>query len=281
MLDGSPLKTACSNSDTAPPQSAEAESGWAVRAACRLGLLSGHTSGRAPGYVQVNLAIVPAQFARDFQDFCTRNPQSCPLLAVSEVGDPTLPGLGDDLDVRFDLPRYRLWRDGTVVEELTDLEEVWRSDLVTFALGCSFTFEEALMEAGLEVRNVSQGSNVPMYRTNVPCVPAGPFSGPLVVSMRPFSPADAIKAVQITSRYPAVHGAPVHLGRPDLIGVADLSKPDYGDPVFIGADELPVFWACGVTPQSVLMTSGVPFAITHAPGCMLVTDMRNDDVAIL
>lgn len=239
----------------------------------------GHTSGSAPGYVQVNLAILPLALAGDFLRFCQRNPKPCPVLAISEAGDPRLPELGD-LDVRYDAPLYRVWRGGVLIDEPTDIGSWWRDDLVTFAIGCSFTFEEALMRDGIPVRHVACGTNVPMFRTNVPCSPAGPFSGPLVVTMRPLSPADAIRAVQITSRYPGVHGAPVHIGFPELIGISDLSRPDYGDPVEICRGELPVFWACGVTPQAVIAAAKPDFAITHAPGCMLVTDMKNSRLAI-
>lgn len=254
--------------------------GVAVRLACRSGGFAGHTSGLAPGYVQANLAILPAALADDFLRFCQRNPKPCPLVGVSEIGSPKLPELGSDLDLRTDLPRYRIWRDGELVGEPTCLADHWRDDLVAFALGCSFTFEEALTEAGLEVRNVALGVNVPMFRTSVACRPAGAFSGRLVVSMRPFRPADAIRAVQVTSRFPSVHGAPVHLGRPDLIGIGDLQRPDYGDPVPVHDDELPVFWACGVTPQSVIADARPEFAITHAPGCMLVSDRRNAEYAV-
>lgn len=253
----------------------------AVRLACRDGHHVGHTAGLAPGFVQANLVVLPAESAGEFLRFCQANPKPCPVLAVSEPGDPRLPALGADLDLRTDLPRYRLWRDGGLAEEPTDLRAAWRGDLVAFALGCSFSFEEALAEDGLELRHHRLGRNVPMYRTDLPCAPAGRFAGPLVVSMRPFRPADAIRAVQITSRFPAVHGAPVHLGLPGAIGVRDLDAPDYGDAVPVAADELPVFWACGVTPQAVIAAARVPFAITHAPGCMLVTDLRNSRLAAL
>ena len=177
------------------------------------------------------------------------------------------------------MPRYRVWRDGVLVDEPTDVTALWRDDLVSFVIGCSFSFEEALLEAGVPLRHVAEGRNVAMYRTSVPTVPAGIFQGPLVVSMRPMNAADAIRAVQVTSRFPQVHGAPVHLGRPDLIGIADLARPDFGEPVAILDDELPVFWACGVTPQSVVMAARPPLCITHAPGCMLITDLLNHRIA--
>jgi uncharacterized protein YcsI (UPF0317 family) len=239
------------------------------------------TSGMAPGYVQGNLAILPKEFAADLARFCALNPKPCPLLGQSEPGDPRLPMLGEDLDIRTDIPLYRVWRKGELISEVTDLKDVWRDDLVSFVLGCSFSFEEALIENGLEIRHQSCNVNVPMYRTNIQCAPAGPFHGPMVVSMRPFKPADAIRAVQVTTRFPSVHGAPVHLGKPEMIGIKDIAKPDYGDAVPVKDDELPVFWACGVTPQSVVATVKPEFCITHAPGYMLVTDLLNSRLAVL
>ena len=247
----------------------------------RAGDFSGTTAGLAPGNVQANLVILPMALAHDFLRFAQANPKPCPVLAVSEPGDPRLPGLGADLDIRSDLPRYRVWRRGELVEEPFDLFDVWGDDLVSFALGCSFSFEEALVEDGIELRHITCGSNVPMYRTNIPCAPAGPFAGPLVVSMRPLKPHDAIRAIQITSRFPSVHGAPIHIGLPETIGIKDLAKPDYGDAVPVESDELPVFWACGVTPQAVIAEVRPDFSITHAPGCMLITDLRNTQLASL
>ncbi|MGC2774540.1 MAG: putative hydro-lyase [Bradyrhizobium sp.] len=239
------------------------------------------TAGVANGFVQGNLAILPEKYAGAFHRFCQLNPKPCPIIGMSDPGDPYIPALGTDLDIRTDVPRYRVWRDGELVEEPTDLLAHWRDDLVTFVLGCSFSFEEALMADGLPIRHIEQGCRVPMYRTSIACTPSGPFAGPMVVSMRPFKPAQAIRAVQITTRFPAVHGAPVHLGHPDQIGIADIGKPDYGDPVPVAADEIPVFWACGVTPQAVIAAAKLPFAITHAPGLMLITDLRNKDLAVL
>lgn len=254
--------------------------GLAERLRIRAGEITGPTAGLAPGNVQANLAILPRDLAEDFLRFCQANPKPCPLLAVSEPGAVGLPALCDGLDIRTDVPRYRVWQRGELVDEPTDVTAVWRDDLVVFALGCSFSFEDALVEDGLDVRHISCGTNVPMYRTSVPTHPAGRFHGPLVVSMRPFRPAEAIRAVQITSRFPSVHGAPVHLGLPGLIGVKDIARPDYGDPVPVRADELPVFWACGVTPQSVIAEVRPEFCITHAPGSMLITDLRNSNLAV-
>lgn len=250
-----------------------------ARLAARSGELTGPTANLAPGFVQANLAVLPRELAYDFLLFCQRNPKPCPLVGVSEVGDPFLPALGQDLDIRTDLPRYRVWKKGELVAETTDICDLWRDDLVAFLIGCSFSFEEAMLAAGLPVRHIEQARNVPMYRTSIPTAPAGRFSGPLVVSMRPLSAADAIRAVQITSRFPLVHGAPVHIGDPALIGIPDLGAPDYGDPVDIRPGEMPVFWACGVTPQAVIASVRPDFCITHAPGHMLVTDVRNGTLA--
>jgi len=251
-----------------------------VRAAARSGALTGQTSGLAPGYAQANLVFLPQAQAAEFLLFCQRNPKPCPLLDVTSPGDPVPRRVAPDADLRTDTPRYRVWRHGELVDEPTDLLALWQPDLVGFVIGCSFTFESALLRAWVPVRHIEQGSNVPMFRTNIPCAPAGIFHGPLVVSMRPMTPADAIRAVQVTSRYPAVHGAPVHLGFPEQIGIADLQRPDYGDPVPVHAGEMPVFWACGVTPQSVLMAAKPPLAITHSPGCMFVTDFKDEQLAV-
>jgi uncharacterized protein YcsI (UPF0317 family) len=261
------------------------DSGWSLgrdeRLRIRSSAFTGPTSGLAPGNVQANLVILPQALANDFLRFAQANPKPCPVLAVSEPGDPTFPTLGRDIDIRTDLPRYRVWRHGELVQEPTDVASLWRDDLVSFAIGCSFSFEEALIEDGIEVRHIARGCNVPMYRTSILCVPAGVFHGPLVVSMRPLRPTDAIRAVQITSRFPSVHGAPVHLGLPQLIGIGDIGKPDYGDAVPVAADELPVFWACGVTPQAAIAAAKPDFCITHAPGSMLITDLRNARLAAL
>jgi uncharacterized protein YcsI (UPF0317 family) len=258
-----------------------ANAGERERLRIRSGAFTGPTAGMAAGNVQANLVILPKDLAHDFLRFAQANPKPCPVLAVSEAGDPRFPTLGANLDIRTDLPRYRVWRDGELIAEPTDVRDVWRDDLVSFAIGCSFSFEEALVDDGIEVRHIACGTNVPMYRTNIPCVPAGVFHGPLVVSMRPLKPADAIRAVQITSRFPSVHGAPVHLGMPGMIGITDVNKPDYGDAVPIAADEMPVFWACGVTPQAVIAQAKPSFCITHAPGCMLITDLRNTSLSAL
>lgn len=263
--------------DAAPPD----ESGHAARLKVRRGEHRAPTSGLAPGYVQGNLAILPKNLAADFLRFCQLNPKPCPLIGTSAPGDWRVPELAADLDIRTDLPRYRVWKNGELVAEPEDVREFWRDDLVSFVIGCSFSFEEALTAEGIELRHITKGCNVPMYRTSIATAGAGPFHGPMVVSMRPMKPADAIRAVQVTTRFPAVHGAPVHLGKPEAIGIKDIMKPDYGDAVEVRGDELPVFWACGVTPQSVIATVKPEFCITHYPGSMLVTDRRNTEFAIM
>jgi uncharacterized protein YcsI (UPF0317 family) len=252
----------------------------AVREAARQGLLTGPTSGLASGYVQVNLVILPEAEAAGFLRFCQANPKPCPLLAISEPGNRACAAMATDLDIARDLPAYRVYRSGVANETVADVASEWRDDLVTFALGCSFTFEHALIQSGLRIRHIDQGRNVPMYQTSIPLTPAGGFAGNMVVSMRPFLAADAIRAIQITTRYPQVHGAPVHLGNPRLIGISELHSPDYGESVSVANDEIPVFWACGVTPQQVLIDSGVSFAITHSPGAMLVTDIPDSTLAL-
>lgn len=257
----------------------DARHAHSVRAQIRSGAWHSHTSGLASDHVQGNVVILPEALATDFLRYCQRNPKPCPLLAVSEPGDPLLPSLGNDVNICTDLPRYRVWHNGYVVDEPTDISTLWRDDLVTFVLGCSFSFEQALLEAGLPLRHVQQGRNVAMYRTNIQTEPAGVFSGPMVVSMRPMKAAAAIRAIQVTSRFPNVHGAPVHLGDPCLIGIRDLATPDYGDAVEVKSDEIPVFWACGVTPQAALTQARPEFCITHAPGAMLVSDLLNQQMA--
>lgn len=252
-----------------------------VRQNIRQGLFTLPTAGAAPGFVQANLVVLPKALAADFLLFCQRNPKPCPLLSVSDPGSTFFPGFGDDLDIRTDVPRYRVWRNGEMIDEVANVTSYWRDDLVSFAIGCSFSFEEALVAEGLDVRHISCASNVPMYRSNIATQSAGPFHGPMVVSMRPFKPAAAIRAIQLTSKFPSVHGAPVHLGDATQIGITDLNKPDFGEPVEIRAGEIPVFWACGVTPQAVLMASKPEFCITHAPGYMLVTDKLNAQLAII
>ncbi len=249
--------------------------GREVRLAARAGTLTGPTAGLAPGFVQGNLVVVPADVAGDFARFCELNPQPCPVIGVSEPGVPHVPELGDDLDLRTDLPRYRVWRDGELAEETGDVSHLWRDDLVGFVLGCSFTFEEALTSAGIPLKHLTAGINVAMYRTTIPCEAAGPFAGPLVVSMRPLAAVDVPRAIDITARFSSAHGAPVHAGAPEEIGIVDLSSPHYGDAVEVATGEVPVFWACGVTPQAALAGAKIPFAMTHAPGCMLVTDLNS------
>ncbi len=256
------------------------KTGAEVRLAARSGSLATQTSGLAGGFAQANLVILPREYAYDFLLFCQRNRKPCPLLEVTDVGSPVPRTLAPDADLRTDLPRYRVWEHGTPVAEPNDIRDLWRDDFVSFLIGCSFTFEAALIRAGLEVRHVELGVNVPMYRTNIACTPAGIFSGPLVVSMRPYQPADVERARAVTARYPDVHGAPVHWGAAEAIGITNLAHPDFGDPVPLRAGEIPVFWACGVTPQAAIMAARPSLAITHSPGCMLVTDMLDESLCI-
>ena len=252
-----------------------------VRERARTGELTKQTSGLAPGMVQGNLAILPKAYADDFVAFCHFNPKPCPLIGMSEPGNPAIPMLGEGIDIRSDVPMYRVFENGECVDTCPDIQHLWRDDLVAFVLGCSFSFEEAILEAGLSLRHIDRDVNVAMYRTNIATQPAGPFSGPLVVSMRPFKPADAIRAVQITTRFPQVHGAPVHFGNPEEIGISDIMKPDFGDAPEFMDGEVPVFWACGVTPQAIVEVAKPPLCITHAPGSMLVTDLLNAELAAL
>lgn len=252
----------------------------ALRAAIRAGKFSAHTSGQCPGYAQANLAVLPKEYASEFLRFCQLNPKPCPILGISDPGDPRIPALGPDVDASTDLGGYYVFRNGEMVEEAANLKAVWRADMVAFAIGCSFSFEEALAEGGIPLRHFERGCNVAMYRTNIATQGAGRFGGPTVVSMRPMSPANAIRAIQITSRFPNVHGAPIHFGDPAAIGIKDIATPDFGDAVEIREGEVPVFWACGVTPQSAIRAAKPPLSFTHKPGCMLVTDLRNSQLAV-
>jgi uncharacterized protein YcsI (UPF0317 family) len=245
-----------------------------ARALYRDGLIA-PTTGHAPGFTQANLVILPRDWAYDMLLFGQRNPQPVPLLDVTDAGSFRTT-LAPDADLRTDLPQYRVWRDGKLVDEPSEITGLWRDDLVSFLIGCSFSFETALLDAGVPVRNIEQGRNVSMYRTSVDCRPAGRLSGPLVVSMRPIPAGLVATAVQVTGRMPQVHGAPVHVGEPAALGVRDLAVPDFGEAVDSEPGDVPVFWACGVTPQAALMASRPPFAITHAPGHMFVTDVPDD-----
>jgi len=252
-----------------------------VRELIRRGELPRPTCGLAPGYTQANLVILPKEFTFDFFLFCQRNPKPCPILEVLEPGqyEPVL--TAPAADIRVDASLYRVYQDGELVSEERDITGYWNTEMVTFLLGCSFTFENALIKAGISLRHVEEGKNVAMYVTNIPTVPAGIFSGPMVVSMRPIPAAKVVRSVQITARFPMVHGAPVHIGDPEKIGIIDLAKPDYGDAVATKDDEVPVFWACGVTPQTVVLRSKPPLMITHSPGHMFITDLRDEDLSIL
>ncbi len=239
----------------------------------RTGAYSGHTAGIAPGMLQGNVVILPANLALDFSRFCQRNPQPCPLIGVTDTGDPMMRTLGEDIDIRTDVPAYRIYEYGELKGEVTDISALWQDDFVAFAIGCSFSFEDALIQDGIKLRHLEQNKTVSMFITNIMTEPAGPFSGGTVVSMRPLPIQDAIRASAICARFPQAHGQPVHMGDPAEIGITDINAPDWGDPTEFRDGEIPVFWACGVTPQNIVRSAKPPFCITHAPGRMLVTDV--------
>jgi uncharacterized protein YcsI (UPF0317 family) len=256
------------------------KTGAEARLAIREGSWRGPTAGMAPGFVQANLVILPEAYAFDFARFCFRNPKPCPLLDITEPGSPHPDSRWTkDADLRTDVPGYRLYENGELKAELPDLVKLWRSDFVSFLLGCSFTFEQALIAEGIPVRHQECGCNVPMYRTNISCQPAGIFRGPVVVSMRPIPGNLVAKAVSVTGGYPAVHGEPLYIGDAAGLGIEDLQHPDYGDPVPMYAHEVPVFWACGVTPQAVAQAAKIPLMITHSPGHMFITDRLNTELS--
>ena len=248
-----------------------------VRRLIRAGEITGQTSGMCEGYAQANLISLPKEYAYDFLLFAQRNPKPCPVLEVTEPGERILSRIAD-ADIATDIPKYRIYENGVMIDEITDASPYWRDDLVSFLIGCSFSFESELLEAGVSVRHIEEGHNVPMYLTNIPCEPAGCMRGAMVVSMRPLPPEQIVRAVTATAAMPRVHGAPVHIGDPAAIGIADLAKPDFGDPVTIHPGETPVFWACGVTPQAIVMAAKPSFAISHAPGHMLISDVRNTEL---
>ncbi|MCJ0974069.1 putative hydro-lyase [Pseudomonas sp. PS1] len=252
-----------------------------LRQRIRQGELSGPTAGLANGYAQANLMIVRRDLAYDFLLFCQRNPKPCPLLDVTDVGsfDPRRAAPG--ADIRTDFPRYRVYRNGELEQEVPDITAFWEDDMVAFLIGCSFSFEGALLANGVPVRHIEDQHNVPMYRTNIACQPAGTLRGPMVVSMRPMPADKVVRAVQVTSRFPSVHGAPVHIGDPARLGIADLAKPDFGEASQVREGEVPVFWACGVTPQAVAMQARPELVITHAPGHMFITDLRDEQLGVI
>lgn len=251
---------------------------WEVRKLIREGKITVPTSGMCAGYAQANLAILPKELAYDFLLFTQRNPKPCPILEVSDMGSRELKYIAKNCDIATDFPKYRVYEKGELKGEYTSVEDFWRDDLVSFLIGCSFSFESELIEAGIEMRHNTMGCNVPMYITNIETVPAGIFHGPMTVSMRPIPYDQIVRAVTVSGTMPQVHGTPVHIGNPAAIGIKDINKPDFGDPVEIKDGEVPVFWACGVTPQSVLMNVKPEFVITHSPGHMLITDVKNVDL---
>ena len=259
----------------------ETLTGKEIRARIRAGEITGPTAGMAAGFTQTNLVILPKEDAYDFLLFCQRNEKSCPVLDVTDTGSFEPKMIAPGADLRTDLPKYRIYRDGEFVEEVSSIEHLWQEDFVAFLLGCSFTFEAPLVKEQIPVRHIEEGCNVPMYETSIETTPAGKFHGPTVVSMRPMTPQEAIRATQITSRFPGVHGAPIHIGDPSQIGIRDVESPDFGESVTIKEGEVPVFWACGVTPQAVAMESKPSLMITHAPGCMFVSDIKDDALSVM
>lgn len=253
-----------------------------ARSAIRNGLYARHTAGLAPGRLQANLVVVSERYALDFMRFCQRNPKPCPLVGVTDTGDPLFRTLGADVDIRFDIPSYNIYRDGRLDQQVAEVDGRWSNDLVGFALGCSFTFENALRERGIPLWHIDNDTTVPMFRTNIPLVPAGPFRGNMVVSMRAIPDDRVQEAVEVSARYPLAHGAPVHVGDPSAIGIDNPGTPDWGDPAPVERGTTPCFWACGVTPQAAVLSAGLPFVITHTPGHMLITDVPEDaDVPVL
>lgn len=252
-----------------------------LRAIIRNNELIKPTAGMANGYAQANLAILKKEHAFDFLLFCQRNPKSCPLLDVTEIGSPIPKFAAQSGDIRTDIPKYRIYKYGELMEEVTDISDYWEDDMVGFLIGCSFTFEHALLNNDISIRHIEENCNVPMYKTNISCVEAGIFHGKMVASMRPIPQKDVVRAAQVTSRFPAVHGGPIHIGDPEAIGVSNIQQPDFGDAVTIREGEVPVFWACGVTPQSIAMETKPAIMITHAPGHMFITDIRDEKLGVL
>lgn len=252
-----------------------------IRRSIRDGSFIGQTAGMAPGYTQGNLAILPAKQAMDFMRYCQRNPKPCPLVGVSDTGNPMLPTLGHDIDIRTDIPSYNVYQNGELTETVSDIKSLWQDDFVAFIIGCSFSFEQAMMDEGIKLRHMEENLTVSMYITSLETSPAGIFQGGTVVSMRPMTARNAIRAVEVTSRFPHTHGSPVHLGDPSAIGIKDINKPDWGDAQPIADDEIPVFWACGVTPQNAIRIAKPELCITHTPGSMLITDLPSQQDARL
>lgn len=248
-----------------------------VRQQIRKGVIDFPTAGMAAGYAQANLVILPQMYARDFREWIRQNPQACPLLETIKQ-TPLTKTIASHADICTDIPRYRIYENGRFTKEVTDTSQFWQLDMVGFLIGCSFSFEEALLDAGIEIRHLTEKHNVPMYKTNIMTNSVGRFKGPMVVSMRPMTPAKAKLAYQITAKMPNVHGAPIQIGDPAAIGINDLTHPDYGDPDTIKPGEIPVFWPCGVTPQAAIENAKLPLVITHAPGHMFITDIKNAEL---
>lgn len=246
-----------------------------LRRLIRAKVIAGQTAGMSAGYLQANVVILPASNALDFFRYCQRNPKPCPIVGVSDTGSSSFPLLAEDMDIRTDIPKYNVFRNGELEQQLLSIEELWQHDFVTFALGCSHTFEDALVEAGFDIWHLKNGATVPMFKTSIQTVPCGPFHGPMVVTMRAIPENRLAEAVEICKQFPLAHGAPVHIGEASQIGIADLASPDWGDAAPVPDGCIPVFWACGVTPQMALLNAKIPLSVTHTPGCMLVTDISD------
>lgn len=258
------------------------QTGAQVRRLIRSGTFLQPTSGVAPHHVQANVAILPKEVAFEFLLFCQRNPKPCPVVEVIEAGEVEAALTAPGSDIRTDVPLYRVYKNGKMVDEPQTLESHWRGDLVTFLLGCSFSFEHALMANGIDLPYYGTQVNVPMFITDIQTEKSGEFGGPMVVSHRWIPQDKVVRAVQATSRFPSTHGAPIHIGDPSKIGISDITKPDFGEVWEQGSeDDVPVFWACGVTPQSVAIASKPELMITHSPGHMFVTDLMDEDLAVL
>ncbi|MDH9160739.1 putative hydro-lyase [Staphylococcus succinus] len=243
------------------------------------GQLTDHTSGMAKGFIQANVVILPSKYAYDFLKFCFKNPKTCPLLDVSETGETSFPIYGKEANICTEVAAYRIYRNGELIETTSNISHLFTKDMVSFLIGCSFTFEHALLAAGIPIRHLEEKHNVPMYMTNIPANTSGQFKGNITVSMRPMTMQQAIKATEITTHFNNVHGAPLHIGNPEEIGINNITQPDFGEPVTIKDNEVPVFWGCGVTPQSVALDAKPELMITHAPGHMFITDIHESQLS--
>ena len=262
-----------SNQTTLSQEELSDLSAFELRQIFRSGEYQGTTAGLAGGNLQCNLVVLPIDYAEDFSKFCAANPVPCPLLSRSDLGSAIFNDLGESIDIRFDLPSYYVYREGKFSQIVSNLEELWNDEMCAFTIGCSFTFENVLQDIGISLRHIEQGTTVPMFKTSLKCKQAGPFYGEVVVSMRPIKRQDIEKVYDVCSDFPLAHGQPIHFGDPGEIGINKLDTPQWGVAVPIQADEVPVFWGCGVTTQVAVQNARPPVSFTHAPGAMLITDI--------